>query len=77
MASSKLLAVGTIISVLLVVWWFASGLTRRLERLEQTLSVVQVMQQQLQRTLITTGHKVGQNHRFKNKPGRHVDARVP
>jgi chromosome segregation ATPase len=51
MTSSRLLAIGTIISVLLVVWWFASGLTRRLERLEQTLSVVQVMQQQLQRTL--------------------------
>jgi len=51
MTSSRLLAVGTIISVLLVVWWFASGLARRLERLEQTLSVVQVMQQQLQRTL--------------------------
>jgi len=51
MTSSRLLAVGTIISVLLVVWWFASGLARRLERFEQTLSVVQVMQQQLQRTL--------------------------
>ena len=49
MTSSKLLAVGTIISILLVVWWFASGLARRLERLEQTLSVVQVTQQQLQR----------------------------
>jgi septal ring factor EnvC (AmiA/AmiB activator) len=35
---------------LLVVWWFASGLARRLERLEQTLSVLQVMQQQLQRS---------------------------
>ncbi len=51
MTSSRLLTVGTIISVLLVVWWFASGLARRLERLEQTLSVVQVMQQPLQRTL--------------------------
>ena len=51
MTSSKLLTVGTIISVLLVVWWFASGLARRLERLEQTLSVVQVTQQQLQRAL--------------------------
>src|SRR5262249_44474514 len=51
MTSPRLLAVGTIISVLLVVWWFASGLARRLERLEQTLSVVQVMQQQLQRAL--------------------------
>ena len=51
MTSSKLLAVGTIISILLVVWWFASGLARRLERLEQTLSVVQVTQQQLQRAL--------------------------
>jgi hypothetical protein len=50
MTSSRLLTVGTIISVLLVVWWFASGLARRLERLEQTLSVVQVMQQQLQRS---------------------------
>jgi septal ring factor EnvC (AmiA/AmiB activator) len=50
MTSSRLLAVGMIISVLLVVWWFASGLARRLERLEQTLSVVQVMQQQLQRS---------------------------
>ena len=50
MTSSKLLAVGTIISILLVVW-FASGLARRLERLEQTLSVVQVTQQQLQRAL--------------------------
>ena len=27
--------------------------------------------------IITTGHKVGQNHRWKNRPGRHVDARVP
>jgi hypothetical protein len=51
MTSAKLLAVGTIISILLVVWWFASGLARRLERLEQTLSVVQVTQQQLQRAL--------------------------
>lgn len=51
MTSSKLLTVGTIISVLLVVWWFASGLARRLERLEQPLSVVQVTQQQLQRAL--------------------------
>ena len=51
MTSSKLLAVGTIISILLVVWWFASGLARRLERLEQTLSAVQVTQQQLQRAL--------------------------
>ena len=50
MTSSRLLAVGMIISVLLVVWWFASGLAMRLERLEQTLSVVQVMQQQLQRS---------------------------
>src|SRR5215471_15180257 len=50
MTSSRLLAVGTIISILLVVWWFTSGLARRLERLEQTLSVVQVMQQQLQRS---------------------------
>ena len=50
MTSSRLLAVGMIISVLLVVWWFASGLAGRLERLEQTLSVVQVMQQQLQRS---------------------------
>jgi len=50
MTRSRLLAAGTIISVLLVVWWFASGLARRLERLEQTLSVVQVMQQQLQRS---------------------------
>jgi len=50
MTSSRLLAVGMIISVLLVVWWFASGFARRLERLEQTLSVVQVMQQQLQRS---------------------------
>jgi len=32
-------------------WWFASGLTRRLERLEQALSAVQGMQQQLQSTL--------------------------
>jgi hypothetical protein len=39
------------IGVLLVMWWFASGLTRRLERLEQVLSAVQVMQQQLQSTL--------------------------
>jgi chromosome segregation ATPase len=45
------LAVGTIIGVLLVMWWFASGLTRRLERLEQVLSAVQGMQQQLQSTL--------------------------
>ena len=45
------LAVGTIIGALLVIWWFASGLTRRLERLEQALSAVQVMQQQLQSTL--------------------------
>ena len=51
MTSAKLLTVGTIISVLLVVWWFASGLARRLERLEQTLSAVQVTQQQLQRAL--------------------------
>ena len=51
MTSSKLLTVGTIISVLLVVWWFASGLARRLERLEQPLNVVQVTQQQLQRAL--------------------------
>ena len=51
MISAKLLAVGTIISILLVVWWFASGLARRLERLEQPLSVVQVTQQQLQRAL--------------------------
>src|SRR6266849_1594078 len=28
-------------------------------------------------SIITTGHKVGQNHQFKNRPGRHVDARVP
>src|SRR5262244_3989038 len=26
---------------------------------------------------ITTGHKVGQNHRWKNRPGCHVGARVP
>jgi chromosome segregation ATPase len=32
-------------------WWFASGLTRRLERLEQAMSAVQAMQQQLQSTL--------------------------
>jgi chromosome segregation ATPase len=51
MASSRLLTVGTIISVLLVVWWFASGLARRFDRLEQTLSVVQGIQQQLQKTL--------------------------
>ena len=51
MTSSKLLAVGMIISVLLVVWWFASELARRLERLEQALSMVQVAQQQLQRAL--------------------------
>ena len=51
MTSPKLLAVGTMIGVLLVVWWFASGLVRRLERLEQALSVFQVTQQQLQRTL--------------------------
>lgn len=50
MISPRLLAIGTIISVLLVMWWFASGLTRRLERLEQALSAVQVMQQQLQST---------------------------
>ena len=51
MTSSKLLTVGTIISIVLVVWWFASGLAKRLERLEQTLSAVQVTQQQLQRAL--------------------------
>ena len=51
MTSPRPLAVGTIIGVLLVMWWFASGLTRRLERLEQALSAVQVMQQQLQSTL--------------------------
>jgi chromosome segregation ATPase len=39
------------VAVLLAMWWFASGLTRRLERLEQALSAVQVMQQQLQSTL--------------------------
>jgi hypothetical protein len=26
---------------------------------------------------ITTGDEVGQNHRLKNRPGEHVDARVP
>ena len=26
---------------------------------------------------ITIGHKVSQNHRWKNRPGRHVNARVP
>jgi hypothetical protein len=51
MTSPRPLAVGTIIGVLLVLWWFASGLTRRLERLEQVLSAVQVMQQQSQSTL--------------------------
>jgi chromosome segregation ATPase len=51
MTSSRPLVVGMIIGVLLLMWWFASGLTRRLERLEQTLSAVQVMQQQLQSTL--------------------------
>src|SRR5919197_5551586 len=51
MTSPRLLAVGTMIVVLVVVWWFASGLSRRLERLEQALSVVQVAQQQLQRAL--------------------------
>ena len=28
-------------------------------------------------TDITTGHKVGQNQRLKNRPGRHVGAVVP
>jgi chromosome segregation ATPase len=51
MTSSRPLVVGMIIGVLLLMWWFASGLTRRLERLEQALSAVQVMQQQLQSTL--------------------------
>jgi hypothetical protein len=51
MTSPRPLAVGTIIGVVLVMWWFASGLTRRLERLEQVLSAVQVMQQQSQSTL--------------------------
>jgi chromosome segregation ATPase len=51
MTSSRLLTVGTIISVLLVVWWFASGLARRLEHLEQTMGTVQGIQQQLQKTL--------------------------
>ena len=51
MTSPRPLVIGTIIGVLLLMWWFASGLTRRLERLEQALSAVQVMQQQLQSTL--------------------------
>jgi chromosome segregation ATPase len=51
MTSSKLLAVGMIIGVLVVAGWFTSGLARRLEHLEQALSVVQVTQQQLQRAL--------------------------
>ena len=51
MISARLLAVGTIIGIIVIMWWFASGLTRRLERLEQALSVVQAAQQQLQRAL--------------------------
>ena len=51
MTSSRFLTVGMMICVVLVVWWFATGLARRLERLEQTLSAVQVAQQQVQRGL--------------------------
>jgi len=51
MTSSRLLAVGITISIIVLMWWFVSGLTRRLERLEQALSVVQVAQQQLQKAL--------------------------
>jgi hypothetical protein len=51
MTSPRPLAVGTIIGIVLVMWWFASGLTRHLERLEQALSAVQAMQQQLPSTL--------------------------
>src|ERR1043166_7131297 len=52
-------------------------MSRKETACEKALEAIAAMVKCERLSIITTGHKVGQNHRWKNWPGGHLGALVP